>query len=596
MKITFTGSITELKTKLAELGGEWQDNPNMHSLRVNGGIMNWYGSTGTLQFQGKSKPKAHLEGQVAHLIYPDQYAEPKPEELSETTKTLELPETTATISNESDAAKYLHLQFDQSELIIGLVSAVGTETSQLTDPLNNRLKQYGYEIHEIKVSSLLKNKNDSFDSEYDRIRELMRRGDSLRGNTNKDNSILAKGACKLIADKRIEGTKNAYIIDSLKRPEEVELLRRVYGNGFYLIGIHSDEARRLKYLEDEKGLTQPQTVEITKIDEDEGIKHGQRTRDTYHLADFFVSVGANNDFIKNSVARFLELIFGNPHKNPTFDEFAMFMAFSSSLRSGDLSRQVGAVICKNDQIIATGANECPKSGGGHYWAKMDKSTGEVTDEEQGKDYTRKEDSNKREQNSIIEDIANNLIINSLAAEADRDKLLESIRKTRIADLTEYGRAVHAEMEALLSCSREGISTRAAALYCTTFPCHNCAKHIIDAGIFRVVYVEPYPKSKALELHGDSIMTESEANGDDNSSHVKFVPFTGVGVRRFLDLFSMSLGSGAKLKRKDEDGSATEWSINKANARIPLVPVSYKEVESCAAENYAENIKELPSYK
>lgn len=144
------------------------------------------------------------------------------------------------------------------------------------------------------------------------------------------------------------------------------------------------------------------------------------------------------------------------------------------------------------------------------------------------------------------------------------------------------------MEALLSCSREGISTRAADLYCTTFPCHNCAKHIIDAGVKRVVYVEPYPKSKALDLHSDSIKLKTEATSSvypAEKERVIFEPFTGVGVRRFLDLFSMSLGAGSKLKRKDDEGNAIEWEKDSAVTRIPLIPVSYKEVEEAAGQNY-----------
>lgn len=70
-----------------------------------------------------------------------------------------------------------------------------------------------------------------------------------------------------------------------------------------------------------------------------------------------------------------------------------------------------------------------------------------------------------------------------------------LRGSRLTNLTEFVRAVHAEMEALLSSTRIGVSTRRAILYCTTFPCHNCAKHIIDAGVKRVVYIEPYAKSK-----------------------------------------------------------------------------------------------------
>ena len=63
------------------------------------------------------------------------------------------------------------------------------------------------------------------------------------------------------------------------------------------------------------------------------------------------------------------------------------------------------------------------------------------------------------------------------------------------------------MEELLFCARNTVDTRRATLYTTTFPCHNCAKHIIAAGIARVVYVEPYPKSKAMEFHGDALVRE-----------------------------------------------------------------------------------------
>ena len=45
------------------------------------------------------------------------------------------------------------------------------------------------------------------------------------------------------------------------------------------------------------------------------------------------------------------------------------------------------------------------------------------------------------------------------------------------------------------------------MYVTTFPCHNCAKHIIAAGLERVVYLEPYPKSRAKTLYDEDITPE-----------------------------------------------------------------------------------------
>ena len=373
------------------------------------------------------------------------------------------------------------------------------------------------------------------------------------------------------------------------------MLRRIYGQGFYLFGIHADKVRRLSYLTDDKGLTSTQAAELTEIDEDEKLPHGQRTRDTYHLADLFLNFGKNDDQVKNTVQRFLELIFAHPYKNPTFDEFSMFMAFSSSVRSGDLSRQVGAVITRNQQIVATGANECPVSGGGLYWSKVDPETGEVIDSGDGKDFTREQDSNKAEQREIIQSILSQLP--SAAGDDDslRDKLtgLESefsdiLEHSRISDLTEFGRVVHAEMEAILSCARAGINCVKATMYCTTFPCHNCAKHIIASGITRVVYVEPYPKSKALELHSESIELKTKLDDDTTNDRVVFEPFTGVGARRFLDFFSMNLGAGNKLRRKNKDGSTVSWKKTDAQLRVALLPASYREIEDAAAKSYSDS--------
>ena len=514
-----------------------------------------------------------------NLLYPSEFPIP----ISDNAKA-EVPESAeeqAIDIESSPSEKYLSGKFENSELIIGLVSAVGTETSRVITPLSDRLTRFGYKVVVIKLSSLLV-QPDSSRGEYHRIKELMKAGDDLREKEG-NNGILAYGASKLIMQSRPSSDgKTAYIVNSLKHPDEVEVLRKIYGQGFYLFGVHADKKRRLHYLEQDKGLTATQAAELTEVDEDEKLAHGQRTRDTYHLADFFLNFGKNDDQVKNTVQRFLELIFSHPFKNPTFDEFAMFMAFSSSVRSGDLSRQVGAVITHNQQILATGANECPASGGGLYWAEIDPESGIVKDVQDGKDYTRNEDSNRAEQNEIIRGILDGI---SRLEGVGSDVLggVESqLKQSRIRDLTEFGRVVHAEMEAILSCAREGISCIGGTLYCTTFPCHNCAKHLIAAGIIRVVYVEPYPKSKALDFHSESIELRTSIEAGAITEQVIFEPFTGVGARRFLDLFSMNLGVGNKLRRKDSDGNAVSWEQSNALPRVALLPESYRNVESSAA--------------
>ncbi|RUL08299.1 cytidine deaminase [Proteus mirabilis] len=549
--------------------------------------MNWFESTGSINFQGKDPGKATLEVEVPKLLYP---AETVSITATKVTTATSEPSLSATNPTKTDSIerRYLTTGINEGELVIGIVSAVGTEYKRVIEPLVDRLKGFGYSVQEIRVSACLPSFSGT--DEYERIKHYMQAGDALREHSE-NNAILASGVAKNISSSRdASSPKRAFIVNSLKHPREVEFLRKIYGDGFYLIGIHADEKRRHQHLIDDKGMTQTQSNELIRIDEDESFDHGQKTRDTYHLADFFLSLGSNNDQVKNRLQRFLELIFSHPYKNPTFDEFAMFMAFNSSVRSGDLSRQVGAIISREKQIIATGANDVPKSGGGLYWAEVDEVTGKVEDDLDGKDYTREGDSNKQAQAEIIQEIAKSLIGRDLVEVQNEVELHKVLKESKISDLTEFGRVVHAEMDALLSCSRAGIPTTGSTLYCTTFPCHNCAKHIIASGINRVVYVEPYPKSRALDFHSESIQLKSELEKarDEKSELVSFEPFIGVGPRRFLDLFSMSLGAGSKLRRKDKNGNTLEWDKSSAPIRTPLIGKSYLDIERTAVEMWNEH--------
>jgi tRNA(Arg) A34 adenosine deaminase TadA len=85
-------------------------------------------------------------------------------------------------------------------------------------------------------------------------------------------------------------------------------------------------------------------------------------------------------------------------------------------------------------------------------------------------------------------------------------------------------------------ARRGLSVLDATLYCTTFPCHMSARHIIASGIKQVVYIEPYPKSLAKELYRKSIQVDFDVEADSDA--VVFRPFVGISPNRYLDFFSM----------------------------------------------------------
>ncbi len=468
---------------------------------------------------------------------------------------------------------------EPSEIVVGLVGPLGTDTPKVRKMISERLRAYGYESDEIQISTMIipvlagTEKIPPKTQQYNYRNRLINLGNAIRKKTE-NNAILAIAAAAEISRRRPNPekkvTKRAYIISSLKNPQEVEELRKIYGGGFYLFAIHSDRNRRAEKLT-ESGITLDLAWKLLLRDEDEKYSHGQHTADTFHLADFFVADENNDDKLQNSITRCLDVIFSNPFITPTFNEFAMFMAFASSLRSADLSRQVGAVVTRKSEILTTGENDCPRAGGGLYWPLF--IGDRVDDEPRGRDYKRGFDSNAVEKEKLIRKILEHL------HPSQRGRIEPILRASPIRDITEYGRVVHAEMEALLACARNNISSVGATIYCTTFPCHNCAKHIIAAGIKEVIYVEPYAKSKAFEFHDDSVTSEKQ----EADTLVRFKPFIGVGPRQFFDLFSLSLSSGIKVSRKMDDGSgrANVWSEKLATPRIKLFPVAHREFEDAA---------------
>ena len=257
----------------------------------------------------------------------------------------------------------------------------------------------------------------------------------------------------------------------------------------------------------------------------------------------------------------------------------MFHAKVAALRSADLSRQVGAVIASpSGEILASGCNEVPAVGGGSVW-ECEVQNGRTDNRAFVIGY----DSSVRMAHELIAEVVSRFQkenwFSAARADMDPDELAKEalftgtpppLRGTRAASIIEFGRIVHAEMAAVCDAARRGISILGATLYCTTFPCHMCARHLIASGLVKVVYIEPYPKSLAKELYEASIRLDYEPASAEPA--VEFIPFTGVAPRRYLQLFEMT------KKRKDETGRAAIW---KATTAIPKVAEfsAYKDLEA-----------------
>ncbi|MEZ8158934.1 anti-phage dCTP deaminase [Vibrio splendidus] len=453
-----------------------------------------------------------------------------------------------------------HIQNRRSqELVIGLCGAVGSGVKGLKDTLTIALKASGYDIHHVRISDQISRICGGGLSNlegYERYEKLQDAGDSLRQQYK--TTFLAEVAINEItitrdklfgsASEADQGDvvktekKVAYLIDQLKHPDEISLLRTVYPNNFYQVALIRTEKERKVNLSEEQ-ISAGEIDALIRRDRKASDDHGQQVEKALYSADYFIRNEANQGKqLKSSVTRFVNLIHGQIGITPTHDEIGLFSAYSEALKSACLSRQVGAAIMDdNGRVIATGCNDVPKYNGGLYDAHSADKDFRCTHQ--------KRCSNDKHKAILEGEIESVLKLNKLPAQKAKELASLIINETKAKSIIEYSRAIHAEMDAITSLARtSSSSTQDKILYCTTYPCHNCARHIVAAGIKRVVYIEPYEKSLAMQLHGDAITDSNESN------KVSFEAFEGVAPNRYESFFKFN------NKRKDKTGRAIEFDI------------------------------------
>ncbi len=495
------------------------------------------------------------------------------------------------------------------ELFFGLIGPVGTDLQVVSEILDQELKNVGYESSEIRLSALLRACAKYKDlapfgtgPEDERIDAHMNAGNDLRATMQRGDAV-ALLAVSAIRQKRQElsGTANqavakrAYVLNSLKHPGEIEALRRIYGAALFVISVYSPRDERVEKLSDtiaksrqpsDRTRFRAHAEKLVEKDAQEvGDRYGQNVREAFPHADVFIQ--SEPEVLRRQICRFVQLLFGHPFHTPTKEELAMFQARAASLQSADLSRQVGVVIAADDgSILSTGCNEVPKPGGGQYWSG---------DDPDYRDFKLGRDANAEFKHELMAEVLKELKDAGWLAEAKAklspqqlaDEALYGegngpLQNSRVANIIEFGRIVHAEMSAITRAAQRGTSIQGSTLYSTTFPCHMCARHILAAGIGRVVYIEPYPKSLAKDLYRKQISVEGDA-ADDGA--VRFDSFVGIAPRRFLDLFSMP-------KRKDRDGKVLPWRPAGAVPRVRRFAPVYLDVETSIGNFLADNLVEF----
>jgi len=136
---------------------------------------------------------------------------------------------------------------------------------------------------------------------------------------------------------------------------------------------------------------------------------------------------------------------------PSWDEYFMSLARLASTRSTCLRRRVGAVIVKDRMVLSTGYNDTPRGmkncgDGGCDRCRSDAASGTALD-------------------------------------------------TCLC--------LHAEQNAIIQAAYHGVGIAGGTIYSTHQPCLTCAKMIVNAGITRIVYQEPYPDALAERMLGEA---------------------------------------------------------------------------------------------
>lgn len=138
-------------------------------------------------------------------------------------------------------------------------------------------------------------------------------------------------------------------------------------------------------------------------------------------------------------------------ERPGWDAYFMKLANEVATRTTCLRRAVGAVVVKDNRILATGYNGVPSG------------------------------------------LAHCAEVGCLRQELG----IPSGQRNEIC------RGLHAEQNAIIQAAKYGPVIEGAMIYVNTQPCVVCAKMIINAGIEEIVYQNPYPDELAMEMLEES---------------------------------------------------------------------------------------------
>lgn len=394
-----------------------------------------------------------------------------------------------------------------AKFIVGLTGSLGSGCTTTARYLESQ--GYGY----ISISAdILKPLAEEKGHKFNTRKEKQDFGGLVR-----EDATLRKDFTSRIIEKARE-FEGDVVIECFRNPIEVNCLRDEFSH-FYLLALyaHKPERNRRKVAQ---GESDEDFDKIDKRDEAEKVgkkenKYGQQVRKCVTKADVVIDNSAgwrhtdDRDSFYGKVDDFIRLL-REPYRPPTENELLMHLAYSVSLHSLCIERQVGAVISsENYDVLSTGYNNVPFESEPCFelysqcYRKIKKkeSLQKVCKEITYCPYCGSDLEFREELFSVKPKTIEDGLFRCNSCEENLSNVLSAGKEL------DYCRSLHAEENAILSNPhlarwREG-GRGNMIIFTTTFPCMLCAKKIANAGIKRVVFVEPYPIEESYLIFNEN---------------------------------------------------------------------------------------------
>lgn len=408
------------------------------------------------------------------------------------------------------------MPLEHDTVCIGLTGAFGSGCTTLA----TALEEIGFT--NIKISDLIRTEWEErrvAEGEQLEVLEgpprgaLQDLGDELRSTVSRSYWVEQAVA---FADSGREEVRSL-VLDGIRNPAEAEWLRNRFKN-FFLVAVDSHPNKRWERLQRTdawRGRSREYFDAVSARDIEAPEPWGQRVQQCVDAADYLI---VNDEDWERPKAE--EYLLGKAQdllgltqsaRRPSDDEFFMHLAYGAANGSACLKRNVGAVIVRPGDLRQISSGEDRKSAASVVSVGFNENPSVMLPCFQEYRACFRDIWRKR----VWEESGPALCPHCGASlkgvewpyicpnhDCRTGSLLETMFPERAMTRCT---AIHAEVRAIRAAS--GQNLRGCQMYATTFPCFLCCEQILETGINKVIYFEPYPDKESeglLRKHGVTV--------------------------------------------------------------------------------------------